>query len=89
MDIDTEIKRLLKDRCECVPCPSCNGTGIVGWQFGTGPIHSSRIDDLEDPIECEECGHAEETCYRCQELTRLQQEKDDDLQRDPKGGGEG
>ena len=38
--------------------------------FGTGPIHRHRCDDLEDPVECDECHQSGiiEICDRCLEM---------------------
>jgi len=54
------------DKCTCVPCGSCGGTGTVWFTFDGKYLGDRRSDDLDKLERCEDCegsGIAEECDY--------------------------
>lgn len=47
---------MMDDKCTCVVCPECGGTGNVWWSFSGKYLGRFRLDDLDVLEPCEECG---------------------------------
>lgn len=82
----------MSDRCECVRCSQCDGSGNVWFEFPGPPrgryLGRHRSDDLDEMETCEECGGSGivETCEMCAEALQEEYERDayqDDDNRDP------
>lgn len=58
----------INEKCECTPCPDCNGTGTVWFSFSGKCLGNHRCDDLDEWESCERCdGHGiDSVCLKCQ-----------------------
>jgi hypothetical protein len=70
------VKKLESEKCECVPCPECRGSGTVYWLLGEYCGAGHPCDDLAEPESCEVCSNGIlETCDRCTQLEEYEFEQ--------------
>lgn len=65
-------------RCECVRCAECRGSGTVWFSFGGKTyLGSGRCDDLDEMETCGECSGSGivEVCDHCYD--RYEQEMEE------------
>jgi hypothetical protein len=57
-------------RCTCVNCGECLGSGTVWRSFSGRYLGSGRCDDLDESHTCEECNGSgvTELCDLCQDM---------------------
>jgi hypothetical protein len=69
----------MSDRCECVSCGACGGSGTVWFDFRGRYLGNHRCDDLDDMDTCEECGGSGivETCAYCQEMEERDEQREE------------
>ena len=58
------------DKCRCVQCGECGGSGIVWYSFTGEYLGNHRSDDLDDLDTCPECHGLgiDGLCSYCEEL---------------------
>lgn len=58
-----------EERCRCVSCAECDGTGNVWFSFSGQYLGNNRCDDLDDLRTCDECNGSglSEMCDLCQD----------------------
>ena len=67
-----------EQRCTCVSCGECRGTGTVWFAFGGKEyLGNSRCDDLDEMETCSECGGSgvTEVCEHCEDLAEREWEE--------------
>jgi hypothetical protein len=72
-------EKLTDERCTCITCPECGGTGSVWFSFCGKYLGNYRCDDLDELERCPECegGGLVEMCDYCQSAKDLQAESED------------
>lgn len=45
----------MSDKCECVPCDFCKGTGNVWRTIVGGELRKYKLDDLDELEVCPDC----------------------------------
>ena len=72
-----------EERCTCVRCGECNGSGNVWFTFGRALyggheyLGSRRCDDLDEMETCDECNGSgiTEECDRCALLREIEEDQ--------------
>lgn len=68
VEVMTDHPQSAEQRCTCVSCGECGGSGTVWFAFGGKEyLGNSRCDDLDEMETCEECGGSglSEKCEYC------------------------
>lgn len=59
----------MADRCTCVSCPHCGGTGREGYMLNGKFYDHHPMDDMAESVECENCRGegVDDVCDYCQD----------------------